>query len=112
MLTEDNGAVSGKAKVDANVAFVPGPCFPAPPDTFAMGSVPVSGTANSIAFTGAFSNAGTGPNVVNTYAYVFAGSLSGDEVVGTLRVSRTITNSAGPNTPPATGSVTHNVTLR
>jgi len=48
--------------------------------------------------------------VTNTYAYVFAGSLNGDEVVGTLRVTRTISNTNAP--PPATGSVTYNVTLR
>jgi hypothetical protein len=72
--------------------------------------VPVSGTANSVAFTGQFSNTGTSAAVTNTYAYVFAGSLNGDEVVGTLRVTRTISNTNAP--PPATGSVTYNVTLR
>jgi len=50
--------------------------------------------------------------VINTYAYVFAGTLSGDEVVGTLRVSRTISTTGANAPPPATGSVTYNVTLR
>jgi len=111
-LTGENGAVNGEAKIDANVTFAPGPCTTTPSDTFGIGNVTVSGSANSIAFTDAFSNSGTGSGVVNTYAYVFAGSLSGDQVVGTLRVSRTINNPAGPNTPSATESVTYSVTLR
>ena len=109
-LTEDHGAVNGEAKIDANVSFGPGACQPGPADTFGIGNVPVSGTANSVAFTGQFSNTGTSAAVTNTYAYVFAGSLNGDEVVGTLRVTRTISNTNAP--PPATGSVTYNVTLR
>src|SRR5678816_2657773 len=60
-LTEENGALNGKAKIDANVTFAPGPCTTTPSDTFGIGNLTVSGSANSIAFTDAFSNSGTGP---------------------------------------------------
>jgi hypothetical protein len=70
-----------------------------------------------VAFTGEFSNnfqaTGNSPAGVNSYTYVFSGSLSGEEIVGTLRVTRNVSNPGQPNAPPpATGSVTHAVTLR
>ena len=115
-LDESGSSVSGTARVGGHVDIVqPNPCGPPgyTQDALKDSEAPVSGTKDAITFTSTESNNYTDPDGstgVNSYTYTFAGSLNGAEVVGTLNVKRTITNSKGPI--PGVGSIDYHVTLR
>ena len=79
-LDTSSGSVSGKADMSATystLAFMPG-CGPIAPGSYGNDEMPVSGTPSSLTFN--VSRPGA-PGVTITFS--FAGSLNGDQIVGT-----------------------------
>ncbi len=115
-LSEEGGAINGSAKVDGDIQILaPNPCGPPgyTNDSFGFDTAAVGGNASSLTFTSNTSNQYTDPDGTsgsNRYQYSFVGSQSGSEIMGTLTVTRTITNSRGG--PPGVGSIVYTVTLR
>ncbi len=119
-LTENNGAISGTAHLEATVTITPGTCDPTlqpnnGTDGFSNGSAPLSGTAGNLTFNETVSNnfpaSGGFPAGINSYSFSFVGALNGAEISGTLTVHREI--GAAPGAPGnGTGTVVDNVTLR
>jgi hypothetical protein len=115
-VSDTNGAVSGHARIDGRLdvtAFCgfSGPGGEGTSDGFRAEIPAVTGTTGAITFaferSNQFDNAsGSG---VNAYAYAFTGALSGDEIAGTLTITRTLTPT---NEAPVSGSVVQAVTLR
>jgi hypothetical protein len=119
-LTDDNGAISGAARIRANVVITPGTCDPtAAPnngtDGFEMQATPVAASGDSLTFNGSASNtfpAGAfGPAGLNSYQYSFNGTISGGQITGTLTVHREIGGPLG-TAGNGTGTVSDSVTLR
>jgi hypothetical protein len=109
---ENGGGINGTATAQGTINLVPGPCTPSTTDGFGFPNTPLNGTAANLTFSTNASNrfSGAAGSGINSYDFTFTGALGGDQISGTLKVARTITNDVG--LPPGTGSVTYNVTLR
>jgi hypothetical protein len=120
-LDDNDGAITGNASIEGNLAITPGTCVPnayntSSTDTFGLDRGNVGGTAQNLTFTANASNnySSTDGGGVNSYDFAFTGTFDGAQVTGALTVTRTVTfrSATSPFTDVVTGSVTHNVTLR
>lgn len=106
-LRPDNATGNARMQVIQNEVSVSGSCIAnTQPITFSLADVPVTGGPSTLTFTGSSSNGGT------TNTVVFNGSLAGNTITGTARISIVQQGSGTGTSASGSGSTTLQVTLQ
>jgi len=104
-LRAGNAAGTARMQVSQNEVSVTGPCGPNPPQTFGVGGAAVTGGPSALTFTDTSSGF-----IITTV--VFNGSLSGNTITGTVRISHVQQGTGTGASPSGGGSTTLQVTLQ